>query len=153
MFQKMTFLCEYKELEQLLSVHTGHSSLEPFVLSVQSPATKGKFEFSRTLALMIFEFCFDLISWDRDKVRENSNFPFDTGLWTLNTKGSRREWPVMNFNIKIGNRWHLSKHFQTGNLISLNGSMKKENRPFWVKLPETGKITSFTSNRKSDQFE
>ena len=43
-----------------MMIITGHSSLEPFVLSVQSPATKGKFEFSHTLALMNFEFCFDL---------------------------------------------------------------------------------------------
>ena len=31
-------------------IDTGHSRLEPFVLSVQSPASKEKFEFSRTLS-------------------------------------------------------------------------------------------------------
>ena len=30
---------------------TDHSCLEPFALSFQSPASKGKFEFSRSLAL------------------------------------------------------------------------------------------------------
>ena len=52
---------------------------------------KGKFEFSRTLSLSQLIKSKQNSKIIRAKVRENSNFPFVAGLWTLNTKGSRRE--------------------------------------------------------------
>ena len=74
---------------------TGHSRLEPFVLSVQSPVSKRKFEVSRTLSLSQLIKSKQKSKIIRAKVRENSNFPFVARLWTLNTKASRREWPVI----------------------------------------------------------
>ena len=52
---------------------------------------KGKFEFSRTLSLSQLIKSKQNSKIIRAKVRENSNFPFVVGLWTLNTKGSRLE--------------------------------------------------------------
>ena len=48
-------------------------------------------------------------------MRENSNFPFEAGLWTFNAKGSRRERPVANLSETLEN--HISSNVNPAILI------------------------------------
>ena len=75
----ITFFIEVRSLlEKLTSEKTRISAIFSF-MSVLLRSPNGHCQQVALLCCSVSE------------VQENSNFPFDAGLWTLNTKGSRHE--------------------------------------------------------------